>query len=111
MRRSKYNARRTRSGDRTYASRAEARRAIDLQLLQRAGHIQDLEYQVRIGLDVAGHRIGYYVADFVYIENGQKVVEDVKGFKTPMYTWKRKHFAAQYGYEIRETGLKDARCY
>jgi hypothetical protein len=30
------------------------------------------------------------------------VVEDVKGFKTPLYRWKKKHVETQYGIEIRE---------
>ena len=54
-------------------------------------------------LEVNGTQIGQYVADFVYYENGQEVVEDVKGVRTPLYKWKRKHFAAHYGKEIRET--------
>jgi hypothetical protein len=31
-----------------------------------------------------------------------RVVEDVKGFKTPLYRWKKKHFEAQHGIQIRE---------
>jgi hypothetical protein len=34
------------------------------------------------------------------------VVEDVKGFKTELYRWKKKHVEAQYGIEIVEIGRK-----
>jgi hypothetical protein len=45
----------------------------------------------------------HYVADFVYTENGQQIVEDVKGFKTREYKAKKKMMAAQHDIEIRET--------
>ena len=41
-------------------------------------------------------------ADFVYIENGRKVVEDAKGVRTQLYQWKRRHFEIQYGMPITE---------
>lgn len=56
-------------------------------------------------------KIGEYVGDFQYEEHGlsasenerwDRVVEDVKGFSTPLYKWKRKHVEAQYGITIRE---------
>jgi hypothetical protein len=34
------------------------------------------------------------------------VVEDVKGMRTPMYRWKKKHVEAQYGITITEVGRK-----
>ena len=34
------------------------------------------------------------------------MTEDVKGFKTPLYRWKKKHVAAQYGIDILETRPK-----
>ena len=37
-----------------------------------------------------------YIADFQYIENGAVVVEDVKGFKTPVYILKKKMFLKRY---------------
>ena len=56
-------------------------------------------------------KVGTYVADFQYEEKGlsacenerwHKVIEDVKGVKTPLYRWKKKHVEAQYGIQIRE---------
>lgn len=63
--------------------------------------------------DCREHRkkIGTYRADFSYWEppisdptttKHAHVVEDVKGFKTPLYRWKKKHVEAQYGIQIRE---------
>ena len=52
---------------------------------------------------VSGITIGHYVADFEYLEGDVRIVEDVKGMKTPLYRWKKKHFEAQYGLKIRET--------
>ena len=49
-------------------------------------------------------RIGVYRADFKYHdkETMPYVVEDVKGFATALYRWKKKHVEAQYGIVIRE---------
>ena len=44
-----------------------------------------------------------YIADFVYTENGEKVVEDVKGFRTPEYRIKRKLMLYSHGVRIKET--------
>lgn len=96
-------------------SQKEARRWCELLLLQRAGKIQYLERQVKFVLIPAqyevyeryskkGERLKdgqkciekecLYVADFVYTENGKKVVEDVKGYKDGgayrIFTIKRK---------------------
>jgi hypothetical protein len=85
--------------------------AKELKLLEKAGEIRELELQPRFplltpvpGSTTGRARVGDYVADFRYRE-GQKgllVVEDVKGFKTQAYRWKKKHVEAQYGIQIRE---------
>ena len=101
---SKYHAQPTIVDGIRFDSKAEARRYGELLLLQRAGHIHELELQPPFELHVNGIMIGRYVADFRYLdEAGKYVVEDVKGVKTPMYRWKQKHMKAQYGIEIRET--------
>ena len=88
---------------RSFASRGERRRAEELVLLERAGAIQDLRYQVLYPLVVQGVRITGYRADFVYVEDGKIVVEDFKGFLTPEYRIKRALMLAIYGIRIRET--------
>lgn len=45
-----------------------------------------------------------YIADFTYNDlNGQLIVEDAKGVKTPVYRLKRRMMAEKYGIEIKET--------
>jgi hypothetical protein len=39
----------------------------------------------------------------MYLENGEQIVEDVKGVKTPLFKWKARHFRAQYKRDIRLT--------
>lgn len=45
-----------------------------------------------------------YIADFVYVENGRKIIEDTKGMRTKDYIIKRKLVQWMYGdeYEFRE---------
>ena len=38
----------------------------------------------------------YYIADFVYTENGKTVIEDCKGMRTKEYTIKRKLMRQMY---------------
>ena len=93
----------------TFDSKKEARRYKELLLLEKAGAIQDLQTQVKYVL-IPSQRIEgkvverecAYKADFVYIENGETVVEDTKGFKTKDYIIKRKLMLKEYGIRIRE---------
>jgi dsDNA-binding SOS-regulon protein len=88
-----------------FASKKEAKRYAELKMLETAGVIQGLCLQPEYVL-YAGDgdtKLGVYRADFEYAENGQHIVEDVKGFKTPLYRWKKRHVEAQYGIEVRET--------
>ena len=94
----------------TFDSRKEAKRYAELDLLERAGKISGLELQVKFEL-IPSQRVDgkvveracHYVADFVYEENGAKVVEDVKGFKTPEYIIKRKLLLKEHGIRVKET--------
>ena len=103
----------------------EARRYKQLKLLLLSGEIVGLSMQVPFELVPAqyeetgevyskGPRKGQpkqgkcieksvvYVADFVYFENGKRVVEDTKGVRTPEYIIKRKLMLHKYGIQIRE---------
>lgn len=106
--RNKYGA--VRSGG--YASRKEHRRALQLQMMQRAGLISNLQEQVSFEL-IPAHRLDdgtivehacRYVADFVYTDNasGATVVEDAKGVRTKEYVIKRKLMLAVHGVRIKE---------
>ena len=98
----KYRNRHTRVDGIRFDSQAEARRYIELKSLATAGRIQKLERQEKFDLTVNQKKIGQYRADFSYEIDGQKIVEDVKGMKTPVYRLKKKHVEAQYGIKINE---------
>jgi hypothetical protein len=95
-----------------FASKAEARRYGELTLLQKAGVIKDLVLQPAYPLHARGLKqeyvlIGAYVADFEYVEcaTDKLTTEDVKGVRTPLYSWKKKHFQAEYGRPIFEVNV------
>lgn len=83
---------------RTFASKAEASRYLQLVMLERAGEITDLETQVEYLLVPAqvlanGTKVRAvrYYADFRYLDirTSKRIVEDVKGCKTQAYIVKR----------------------
>ncbi len=88
---SKFGAKRAVADGRSFASKAERDRYLELKLLERAGAITGLICQpafkfVVNGLPLMiGNRQARYTADFQYVEadTGQTVVEDVKGMMTP----------------------------
>lgn len=105
-RKNKYGAKK--SGG--YASTKEHKRADELKLMQRAGLITNLREQVKYVLiptqrDAAGNLLEKecsYYADFVYDKDGQLVVEDTKGMRTPEYRLKRKLMLYVHGISIVE---------
>lgn len=106
---SKYRAVKTEVDGIRFDSKKEAARYCELRLLEKAGQIRQLRTQLPLDLTAGTPRLirlGAYVADFVYEERvGDDWIirfEDVKGFKTPLYRWKKKHVEAQYGIQIRE---------
>jgi len=99
----KYGAIKTTVDGITFASKGEANRYAELKLMQAAGLISQLELQPEYLIVVNGVRIGSYIADFRYIENGELITEDFKGVKTPVYQLKKKLVKALYGVTIRET--------
>jgi hypothetical protein len=100
---SKYHAQRTTLDGITFASKAEARRYQDLKILELSGEIDNLVLQPVFPLVVNDVKIGKYIADFSYYEGDNKIVEDVKGIKTPVYRLKKKLVEALYKIEITET--------
>lgn len=122
---SKYGSHKVTVDGVTYDSVKEYRRFKELSLLERAGTIQNLQRQVKYVLIPAqreycddiytrGRNKGCfkpgklierecsYIADFVYIQNGEIVVEDTKGFRTKDYIIKRKLMLWNYGIQIKE---------
>lgn len=86
-----------------FDSRKEANRYSQLKLLLKANKITDLILQPRFDLIVNDVFIGYYKADFQYVENGETITEDVKGVETTVYRIKKKMVKAIYGIDIFET--------
>jgi len=88
-----------------FDSRKEALRYSELQILQLAGEISDLELQPRFKIVPAvvwNKKLParFYVADFKYKQNGKEIVEDVKSeitLKNAVYTLKRQLFLLKYG--------------
>lgn len=106
-RKNKYGARKTGG----HASRKEHGRAGQLRVMEHAGLISDLREQVSFTLvpaqrDAEGNLLEHscrYIADFVYNDkDGNQVVEDTKGYRTPEYIIKRKLMLMIYGIRIIE---------
>jgi hypothetical protein len=80
----------------------EGQRYRELKILEVAGKIKKLELQPRFLLQESFRKNGKtyrkieYIADFMYEENGKKIVEDVKGMETDVFKLKRKLFEYKY---------------
>lgn len=92
-----------------FPSKKEAKRYAELKLLERAGQIDTLSLQPSFTLipsqrkaDGKVERPCVYIADFRYMENGQLVIEDVKGMKTREYVIKRKLMLKEHGITVKE---------
>lgn len=105
VRGSKYRAVKTVVDGITFDSKREAKRWQELQLLEKAGEIFNLGRQHRYDFEVNGIKLGFYKADFVYWlpKTKERIVEDCKGFKTPVYNLKKKLMKALHGIDILET--------
>lgn len=104
----------------TFDSIHEWQRWRELVLLQKGGEITDLQRQVEFEVipaqrepDTIGVRGGVrkgktierncvYVADFVYKQNGETIVEDAKGVRTKDYIIKRKLMLYRHGIRLKE---------
>lgn len=94
-----------------FDSKKEAKRYRDLKLMQRAGQIQDLQLQVvfvlveSVVLDGRKKPAMRYIADFVYVQGGLKIVEDVKSLATrrlAAYRQKKHLMKSVHNIEIQE---------
>ena len=121
----KYNNRKIKVDGVVFDSVKEYKRYCQLQAMEEAGEIKDLQRQARFELipsqrepDRVGPRGGkiegkvierasVYTADFAYFDNrtGEMVVEDIKGgsaTKTEAYVLRRKLMLYVHGIRIRE---------
>lgn len=98
-----------------FDSKREARRYMDLWLMQRSGQITNLRTQVKYPLmpkqerkDGTKERAIDYVADFVYEKDGETVAEDSKGFRNTssatykVFVMKRKMMLYFHGITVKE---------
>lgn len=114
---SKYHAKKIKTPDGVFDSKREYKRFLELRTLVSLGEIQNLNRQVKFELIPAtklitprrqkgrmqkSERAVTYIADFVYQKNGETVVEDVKGVRTPEYIIKRKLMLYELGIQIQE---------
>ena len=110
---SKYGNKKVEVNGIQFDSKKEARRYLDLRAMEIAGQIQNLRRQVPYLLihsqKVDGKVVEKpvtYVADFVYEQNGETVVEDVKGYRKgaaySLFVIKRKLMLSVWGIQIRE---------
>lgn len=99
MRRAKYRNTKVKTDVWVFDSAKEYRRYNELMILVRCKRIQDLKWQVPFVLQEkfthqwTNYQAIEYVADFVYLEDWQTVVEDVKSAitkKIPVYIIKKK---------------------
>lgn len=115
----KYHSKKVVVNGLTFDSKKEANRYRELLLLERAGAITNLKRQVKYQLLPAQYRPVFdkksrkwkdrcverevsYVADFVYQQDGETIVEDTKGFKTKDYILKRKMLLYFHQIKIKE---------
>lgn len=101
--RNKFGAVRTEVDGIKFHSKKEASRYLELKLLQADGAISELRLQVSYRIVVNNALICRYIADFVYVQDGQEIVEDVKGKITDVYRLKKKLMKACHGIDIYET--------
>jgi hypothetical protein len=100
---SKYHNRKTIFDGIEFDSQRESERYAELKMMEKGGVISNLqlqpEYVLQEGFtdrDGKKHRPITYIADFCYIEDGQIVVEDVKGMETEVFRIKEKLFRNRY---------------
>jgi hypothetical protein len=88
-----------------FDSKKEARRYVELLVMEKNGKIHDLRLQVPYVLVERNEteRECIYKADFQYRNRKDElVVEDTKGFKTQLYVLKRKLMLEKFGIKIIE---------
>lgn len=117
----KYHAAKTTVNGIVFDSKKEAKHYYELLKLQEQGEITDLQRQVKFLLipkqvepDKVGPKGGItkgrvierevaYIADFTYRDvEGNLIVEDTKGVRTPEYVIKRKLMLQVHGIRVRE---------
>lgn len=99
----KYRAQPVVTDEGRFASKKEYADWCYLKQQERAGIITRLERQVKFDITCnGGQKICSYTADAIYFRNGQRVVVDSKGVKTPVYRLKKKLMKVLLNIEVIE---------
>jgi len=103
MKKSKYKNIKVRLDGYVFDSKRESLYYIKYKRQQIDGKITKLTLQPSFVIqdkfkdrDGVSHRAIKYVADFKFIENGETIIVDCKGFKTSIYNLKKKMFLFRY---------------
>jgi len=105
----KYNNKKVTIDGYKFDSQKEGCRYKFLKKMEEIGNISNLELQTVFELApsviINGRKKPAlkYKADFTYIQNGNKIIEDVKGVLTAVYKIKRHLMKSIYGIDILET--------
>lgn len=89
----------TEANVKSFPSKLEADRYVELRIMEKNGEIQNLQTQVTIRLVVNGHLVCKIIPDFAYERRGKTIYEDTKGIVTPLFGLKKK-LARALGYEV-----------
>lgn len=107
----KYRNEPTVIGNEKYRSKREARRHQTLLMLQKAGHISQLQREVPFVLAPKTHILGEkrarpalrYFCDFLYVDrDGDRIAEDAKGMSTPVWRVKKHLMKTVHGIDVVE---------
>lgn len=80
-----------------FASKKEAKRYVELTLLQRKG---DVVFFIRQPMLDLGAGVVYKADFLIFWKDGHYSIEDVKGFPTPVFKLKKKLIEANYPFSI-----------
>ena len=107
---SKYHNVRQQYGGYAYASKKEANRAFELDMLLRAKEIKSWKKQITLPLYFKDIKVCDYRIDFIKYElTGDIVLEEVKGFATDSWRYKRNMLDAILSYPKSSEYKKIAR--
>lgn len=99
----KYGAKLTEIDGIVFHSKREAARYSYLKMLHLGKEIADLELQPTYTIVIKDKKICNVILDFRYrdLKTGKQIIEDSKGFDTPVSKLKRKLVEAAAGIEVR----------
>jgi len=99
---SKYGNKKVEFDGKIFDSKKELAHYLTLRMMEKAGVISDLKCQVSFELNPGGTHSLKYIADFTYLENGQLIVCDAKGYRTKVYKKKARLMLQVHGITINE---------